>query len=246
MELYEFTIENKTYNFTSANEDINYNGTLYKAIPISRSEISYELEDTGAKIEVSIRETPFNKLIQFSTKKLASVKIYRYPEDILLFTGKIMKVEINYAKQKAILYLGHNYRFENAQIPKRTYSATCPWEFCSKECGLNIADYQFTLETSDFTLIDAKTIKSNKFQNLNFQLIGGYIKTNLDEFQFINSHNGDTIELLMPLIDTNISYILISGGCDKSINTCDSIYHNKKNFGGFPFIPHNNLTSDGF
>lgn len=246
MEIYEFNISGTDYYFTSSNTDITIGSKIYKAIPITRSEISYELKANTAKVKTSLRDAPFNTLVTQSLKDLASVKIYRYPEDILIFYGKITKVQADYAKQEIELYLGNIYDLENTKIPKRTYSPTCPWTFCSKECGLNITDYQFTLLAADITIIDNKHLQADKFRTINYNLTAGYIRTSNDEYHFIINHSSNEIELLLPITNLQFNNILFTGGCDKTKETCKNIYNNLNNFGGFPFIPSNNIATSHF
>ncbi len=74
---------------------------------------------------------------------------------------------------------------------------------------------------------------------------GGWVELDNGEAQYITWHGGDTITLLAALSTWDTGYVLsCRPGCDKSQASCNT-FNNIGNFGGFPYIPYENIYSDG-
>ena len=243
MELYDITFAGQTFRFTSYGEDITVNGLYYQAIPISRNEIDVSLEANGLVFTAPISVDPFRLFVSNPTIKLARIVITKYPELYKIFEGNIIKSEYDYDKREVKITLGSKFYLTEAEVPKRTYSRTCSFDFCGEGCGLDKSNYSFILPEGSFTYSGFE-IKSNLIPTISFFCDGGYIETDKQEYQFIVKKDNDIIYLIRPLV-YEPKQITVIGSCDKTLAMCKQ-YGNEQNFGGFPYIPQKNLYSEGF
>jgi len=248
MELFKITYLKKTYYFTSYKDDITIDNITYTAIPISREEITKGLEENGLKITAPLMIEPFTNMAVQALTELGSVEIARYPQMITLYKGNILKTTRDLGRELITIYVGQKIILSEGQFPTRSYSATCGYNFGEKYCGVNRNNYAFSINSDNFTINEQGTlISSDAFSGKRY-LQGGYIKTNNGFYNYIYQFYSDKneIALLNALPNpTKISSITVYPTCDKSPEAC-SYYNNLDHFGGFPYIPNNNLTTGGF
>jgi len=246
MELYKINHLGKFYYFTSFKEDIKVDNNTYKAIPITRQEITRGLEDNGLKVIAPLKDKPFKQMFLQTISPLSTLEIIKYPENITLYKGRILKVTLDYAKETATLVVSQNVILGNSEFPVRSYSSTCGYNFGDRYCGLVKENFSFFLNDGDFTINkEGSIVESSDFADKRY-LKGGFLIANNKYYSFIIEHNGIDLTLLSPLPNPlAITSIKIIPTCDKSPEAC-SYYNNLDHFGGFPYIPNNNITTGGF
>lgn len=243
MELYDITFMDKEYHYTSYSEDLDVDGTIYKAIPINREEVIIGLDTSSFVFKAPYKYEPFNMLIYNPIVKLGKVRVRSYPLMYKVFEGVIINSSFDYTKHLVTIKVGSLYFIKETEVPKRTFSRECSFDFCDKDCGLNISNYTVVLESNQFDYING-TIKSNDIANIPYSLDGGMVKTEKGEYQWILKRDNDTIYLLKSFLYSP-KKIEIYPTCNKSFDDCNN-YNNTNNFGGFPYIPYKNATTEGY
>lgn len=131
------------------------------------------------------------------------------------------------------------------------YTPTCRADFCDARCTLNPAS--FTVNGHITSVISANqqfTASVGPVAGTNFQFgvvtfTSGRNSGYAVEIETFDGTLG-TITTYLPVpfaLHVNDQVSIISG-CDKTINTCTSIYNNAINFRGEPFIPGANFLFD--
>ena len=246
MELYKIQHFGKIYYFTSHKEDIVVDGITYKAIPIIRQEITRSLDDNGLKVIAPLKNEPFNQMFIQTISTLSKIEITIYPENILLYKGSVLKSTINYEKETITLSIAQNIILSNTEFPNRSYSTTCGYNFGDKYCGIDKENYSFIINSDNFTINETdNSVQSSIFDTKNY-LKGGFLIADDKYYSYIIEHNSNKITLLSTLPNPqSIKKIKVTPTCDKSPQACQ-YYNNLDHFGGFPYIPDNNVTTGGF
>jgi hypothetical protein len=243
MEIYKIQFLNRTYWFNSGNEEVIFQGSLTKPIPISRDEISIELKENGLKVRTIFNIVPFKYFMNTLAINLATLTLFDYASEVKLYDGRIVKADIALDKNDITLYVSPKYILNNATVPNRSYSANCSFNLGDKYCKVNIDNYK--IEINEVNLVNPKELYSPSLINKKY-LTGGYVITNQGERNFIIKHNSSTgvITLLNPFSLSFSSYTVYPS-CDKTPEGC-AYYNNKDRFGGFPFIPNTNISLGTF
>jgi len=246
MELYKIRHLDKTYHFTSHKEDVVVDSITYTSIPIIRQEITRSLEENGLKITAPLKNKPFNQMFLQTISSLSTVEVIRYPENIILYKGNILKATLNYEKETVTLLVSQATILGNSEFPVRAYSPTCGYSFGDRYCGINKENYAFTLNSENFNFnSEGNLVKSAVFSSKNY-LKGGFLIADSKYYSYIIEHNGIELTLLSNLPNPlSIKKIKITPTCDKSPQACN-FYNNLNHFGGFPYIPDNNISTGGF
>ena len=246
MELFNIYVADNTYRFTSNKDDLVANGTIYTAIPISRAEITRGLDDNGLKITAPLTIPPFNTMLLRTVTTLSRIEVLTFPDLYTLYKGEILKTVLDYDKETIIIYVAQNIIIKNNEFPIRSYSPTCGYNFGDRYCGINKGSCAFNLQSGDFTLDSSGTKINSTILGTKNYLKGGFVVANNKYYSFIMEHNSQQITLLNPLPKPNtITSITVTPTCDKSVEACN-YYKNLDHFGGFPYIPDNNIVTGGF
>ena len=246
MELFKIKHFDAHYYFTSYKEDITVGGIVYKAIPITRKEITRSLDDNGLKITAPLTIAPFNKMFVQTVSSLSEIEIIRYPENITLYKGNVLKTTLDYQKETIDIAIAQHIMLGNNEFPNRSYSASCGYNFGDEYCKVNKENYSIIVSSSDFTINnDGSVISSSAFSSVSY-LKGGYLVADSKYYSYIIEQNGSALTLLTALPSPlSILSVTVTPSCPKSLEAC-SYYNNLSHFGGFPYIPDNNLTTGGF
>ena len=246
MELFDIYIADRAYHFTSHKDNLMANGVTYTAIPISRTEVTRGLDDNGLKITAPLTIPPFNTMLLRTVTTLSRVEVLTYPALYTLYKGNILKTVLDYDKETITIYVAQNIIIKNNEFPIRSYSPTCGYNFGDRYCGIDKNTHTFTLQNGDFTLDSSGTIINSPVFNSKNYLKGGFVVANNKYYSYIMKHNTQQITLLnaIPKPETIIN-LSITPTCDKSAEACN-YYNNLNNFGGFPYIPSNNIVTGGF
>ena len=246
MELFNITTGNRDYYFTSNKEDLTADGHTYTAIPISRAEITRGLDDNGLKITAPLTIPPFNTLLLRTVTTLSRIEVLSYPDLFTLYKGNIIKSVLDYDKETITLYVAQNIIIKNNEFPIRSYSSSCGYNFGDEHCGVDKTSVSFHLQGGVFTIKDSGATISSTILGTKSHLLGGFVIANNKYYSYIMGHNNTDITLLTPLPETeNILNVTVTPACDKSLASCN-YYNNLDHFGGFPYIPDNNITTGGF
>jgi len=251
IELYEFTRDSQIWRYTSSDQDVTFQGSVFLAVPIQRPLIE-QSQDPGRKplTLTATRSLSFAaQYVQSPPTDVVSLVIRRYhTEDIdsqtvVVWMGRVINVkfEINEVAIRC------EPIFTSLKRPalRRLYQATCPHVLYGPVCRFVRTGLQ--LDTS-VNVTDGTSLTSVDFtgQPAGFYT-GGFVEwTNegATDKRFILSHTGGGIIINIPFtgLEDGAS-VRVFPGCDHTLNTCVTKFSNEENYGGFPYIPSKNPFS---
>ena len=246
-ELYIFTIGDETFRYSSAENNVAYGGNTYSAEPIVRNEISREFSSESASITLPYDLEPAPRYRVLNPSTTVWVTILK-DTGAVLFYGRVGGCSFDMQKATATLKLVSLQGMLKTKIPSRCYSSGCGFELFDTGCGLAKENFRKALLPTTATVSeDGLSVTSDALtEEPDGYFAGGYVQSGY-EASYIISHAGATVTLLFPLQTYNGSLTLyVYAGCDKFLSTCKEKFDNERNFGGFPFVPTTNPTTEGF
>jgi len=242
LDLYKITFIGNTYFYCSSSEDLQFGADLYHASSIIRSEISTEINNSEVRITAHISTDPVKFFVMSSPSAELSIEIYDYFSGFLLFNGVLTKIIFDREKETSELTFKRKEDYLDSEVPYRTYGNTCSLGLYSPECGVNKSSFSSSFTTYTIST-SRKIITLPGLSSIPKNFIGGYLSIAGKETSYITNQVGDVITIDQPIFSTSGTITLIMG-CNKSISSCESIFNNLINFGGFPFIPAKNPASE--
>ena len=246
-EIYEITYNKKTYYYTNLDYDFEFDGVIYKAKSIKRSNIKRD-------------ENVFSGEMNFSLPKNDDISIIF--RDNELFVPIFIKVygvsRGDISNDKSLLYTGYinssktdeslsdfscntNELFTDKQILRYRYGYGCQNDLYDKKCGLN---------PDDFKTIGTITDIKNKSTSITITLNGvfdenyfknGYVMKDGIFSSTITEYSGNEFKLFQPFYDLKINDIIeVYAGCERTSGNCINKFNNFDNFFGFEHIPNRN------
>ncbi len=247
IEIYEFALGGERYRYCTGDSVITLGGYTYAPAPIERNEISKDFEAESASLTLPISLEPAPRFRILNPSVIVSVSISK-SDGARLFVGRVGSCSFDLKGGKATLKLVSLQGMMKTKIPSRTYSRACSFELFGLGCDLSKETYKTIVLPNQFSADSTKTkITSPLFgaKPAGF-FSAGYVELAW-ELSYILAHEGNQITLLFPLqLLSNQSSLYVYPGCDKTRAACGSKFDNERNFGGFPFIPEVNPTTQGF
>ena len=256
-DLYKITLKNETtLCYTSADFDITYGGSTYKAdnYCIKRGEIS---QQTGLSVDdLTIEFNPgandtvcgINMIKSFvdgyfdgaqlrldmaffkdgwENTPLVLEKVFLGTLDIEEISGSYVKGSVKSPVVKL-----------SCDFPANCYQANCHHALYSDRCGLSKSNFTESTKTKIYCTL---TRPAGYYNGGIIEFIDGQ---NEGFKRAVKVHEDGVITLAMPLFFTPATgdKFSISAGCNKSMDMCKSKFNNIANFGGTPFIPEGDST----
>ena len=244
-ELYRFYIGNTEWLYTSHSEEIVYGGKAYAPIPIERSDFTHEAKKNELTIVMPYDYEPASLFRGFNPPGTLWLEVLS-DAGLYLFVGKVVGCKIKVEKAKAYLKVVSLQTILNSQVPSRTYSFSCSWNLFDENCGVNRGDYTVYLPVNEVSISGNKLTHTSLAGYGDGYFTGGYVESGY-ESSYVVDHTGDTLTLLYPLQTwTQQTNLRLYPGCDKTLSTCRNKFNNEANYGGFPFIPRQNLSTEGW
>lgn len=246
--LYKVTVGPNVWKYTSGEFDVQTATELWKAIPLKRKDLTYDLKNTDLTLTVSSDTPPFDTYKYNTPIVPIEVVVYDYPSMSAKFTGVVVGISYNVTKNVATVKLGSTDAIGNSTCPNRTYGQMCSFTLFDSMCAVPASSFTATIPAGELNWVSGNIFKhpaiagypDGSFRN-------GYILFDTGESQFITNHTGDTITLLGAVFTKDTaSSVDVTYGCNKSKNDCESKFNNLPNFGGFPFIPTKNPVTEGY
>lgn len=251
VELYEFTMDNRSFHYTSANSDINNSGKLYLSVPCNRDKTESTQENEKSALNIMMQNnTDFAKIYHgFPPSSAAYVKIFRFNENdpakerIIVWSGKVVNASFT---ELEVTF--HCERLSTSLVRsglRRLYQLNCAHALYDNSCRVNRFDFR---HEGIVVGIDGLVISlASVGVTTGGYYAGGYIDFNDDGImyrRFIMSHSGLEVKINLPIDQLKIgSRVAIYAGCDHTTGTCKNKFNNLDNYGGFPFIPQKNPMS---
>lgn len=249
VELYQFYSEAfDTYYFTSADEDIDYNGNTYIAIEHmhrSQPELSDEINAQNLVITLPRDNALAKRWIAFVPPRTVWVKILKYhrseigtPEVVTFWQGKVRGVA--FAGNEADLNCQPIDSALNRNGLRRGFGAPCQHMlYDSRTCKVPV---NLFMKPAVITQITSNKLYSPQFVTVVDNLtpapdgwwVGGFVENpTTQELRMITAHTGTEIQIIAPFETLQIGdTINVAAGCNHSAETCRNKFDNIVNYGG--------------
>jgi len=246
--VYKVIVGPNVWLYTSGEFDLQTASEVWKAIPMKRTDLTYELKQTNLTLTTPADLEPFNSFKYNVPILPIKVEVYEYPAMSVRFMGVVTGIKYIVNKNIAEVKLGSTDTIGKTMCPNRTYGQQCSFDLFDELCGLDKNNFTLTLQVSELVW-ESDNIFSHpdlgNYQEGAFSM--GYVLLNTGESQYIVEHTGEKIQLLDTLYTLNkATTIDVVFGCNKSLTQCRDKFNNTPNFGGFPFIPTKNPSTEGF
>lgn len=251
VELYVFGYAGGTFRHTSADRDVEFNGSTYTAQPgLSRSAV----DDTGeiAKSNLTItaaEDFAVSRLFEvYPPSDVVELIIYRahmadLTEAATIWIGRVLSAVWSVGSSQ----LSCESIFSRLRQPglRRPYARNCPHQLYGPVCRAQETSFQ---EVATLNGLDASgfDLSSPAFSaHADGYFAGGKLTIELSpgvvERRGIRTHAGDTITLTHPITGLlATSTVTVSPGCPRTQDVCESRFANLVNFGGFKYMPAKN------
>lgn len=247
VEVYEFARNAKLWRFTSAEADLTFEGDDYTSIPITRTAIESSNEQARNALSLTV------------PRNLEVAALFRIspPTDVIAIT--VRRFHRSEEGDVAVVWIGRvlNVSFEGAKATmscepvsvsvkrqglRRLYQKQCPHALYGPlpGCGVDMEDHRH-----DTTVTSISDVTVQVGSLLSKPYAGGFIQyEDVDgnfERRFIRSFTGTTLTINFPFQGLSPSDpVTVYPGCDHTMETCDTVYVNLPNYGGWPYTPHKN------
>lgn len=234
------------YYYTSADEEISYNGNIYKPIELVRSSPEATREIGAALLELTVpRNTTLAKLWSaFVPARTVWLTVYRYhrsetgsPEVVTFWQGKVRGVTWN-NNLANIQCLPIDAAFSRNGL-RVSYSGTCRHSLYGSRCKVPLNSFK---KEATITAISGNKIYSPQFvtdvDNTTVVPDGWWVAGFLSEpvtsqLAYVTNHVGTEVELLVPIVGLVPGDVVeIAAGCDHKSTTCSGKFANIENYGG--------------
>lgn len=253
VELYYFTYGTEPdafHAYTDAEEDVEYLGVTYRAVPIQRENYSStgSLDKTAMRVRAE-RENEIAKLFKLYPPSQPVVLTIRQghlndldAEFLVIWSGRILGSERD--EDEAIFTVEPTSTSMKRNGLRRNYQLSCPHALYGDQCGANKV-----LATSDvpiLTLTATRLTFAVAWTALDVsKFVGGIVQWDGQfgpEYRTIlRTNNVDTLVLNGPTTGLNVGdTVAVSLGCNHQIGDCQALHANAQNFGGQPWIPLEN------
>ena len=249
VELYEFSLGNYVWRYTSADADQTWNDYTWSAIPLSRSEIEETAEISQATLKMTV--TGDHDVAELYRKAppagVVLLKIRRRhrgdPTDaIVVWMGRVLNCE--WAGHQATLAAEPVYTSIRQTGLRRMYSRSCPHVLYGTSCRVDAAAFAEAVTVNSVNALALGV--SGGHAGTNGWWTGGLLHWNDGTYvrrMGVESHSDGVIRLMAPLwglAEVVPVTVTLYPGCDHSLTMCRERFSNQANFGGFKWIPNVN------
>ena len=252
-ELYTFTRGVFSWRVTSGDEDIDFGGNTYEAIPMTRTKIeaTQDLGKASLKINASRRFSFLDQFIATSPTDVITLTITRIhagdADQAITWKGRVINVKLT--ESEGIITCQSIQTTLKRPGLRRLYQAACPHVLYGGSCKLISSSFAIpatltgvsglTITAAEFSVSIDPTYDPSYF-------VGGFVEfdqSGLITRRFITDHNNGAGTLTLNLSFAGIASgdsVTAYPGCDHTVDTCAGKFNNINNYGGFPFIPVKN------
>jgi hypothetical protein len=249
VELFLFGGSFANFYYTSGPVPVDFEGNTYEPVTIQRSEIGAGTqEDDGLSITVDL---PVGlSLVQIYAFQIAPPRlrltIYRF-HDIADWVPYWQGIVGQFSITGGIAQVRSPSILEVAltgTVPTVYYQTSCNHVLYDVRCGID-RDAWSQIATVD--AINGRTLTLSTIGGLNGQLVGGEAVLGSFESRMITGQFGNDVTVNYPYSSVEIGdAVTIAAGCDLSYRgDCITKFANGPQFGGFVFIPPDNMFETG-
>lgn len=246
IELYRFVREDKCWLYTSGDEDVTFQGELYRARTISRSAFSRNDESGSSEVEVRMdRELSIlSQFLDASSPNPVSIWIYRMhrndPEFAIIFKGVVANAGVEL--EEVALTCKTPLSKEDKLIPREIILRTCPHVLYGNRCRVDPTAYDVATTISSIgSQANQYNLASDGGNPDGWFAAGVLLVVGTGQRGFIQRHQGNQVEVLQAIPGLGPSdSVIVYAGCDRTVETCRDKFNNVAQFGGFPKHPERN------
>lgn len=251
IELFEISLGAETWYLTDAEGDQVVLPNTYQAAAITRTSVQLGKETPAEMIEVTLpSDHPFPKqFIENLPSRRASLTVKRLHRDdgatVVIFKGMVQSVAFTTDGSASSIAVLPLQAAQSRQIPRFTFQGLCNHALFDARCKVASSLFKYTgtanaVSGVTVTVPGLGAAKGSNWAN------GGFVAFGTSEYRFIRSQTGDVLTLWYPFSDTVLNQTVdVFAGCDHSLATCNSKFSNKDNFGGFAFVPLQDIFRKG-
>lgn len=244
IELFWFAVGANNYYYTNNVDDVTFQNTLFKAVPIKRSNLvrTSAVGEDRQQFELSEDLEVARLFIAFPPALPVWVTIYRLHEgenDFFYFwRGRVSSAE----RRDYVCIIDCEPVLSSARKRglRRRFGSQCNHMLYDARCGVSESAYRFdtTIQAINGRTLTVASVNGNA----DGYYAGGRVRlVRSGDLRFIVKHTGNALRLSAPFADAQVGDIVqLYAGCDHRFSTCKNKFNNALNFGGFPFIPTQN------
>jgi hypothetical protein len=244
---YEITLPNGVFRLASGGRNVLIQGNVYLASPIRRGELrSIAGEDETLEVTLPITHPICQRYLQGGVPpKSVFVTVWRKQlrsgEAEMVRSGYADSMSVNVAEHTGTLHV--RSLLDDAseiKLPNETTGRECPHVLYGPNCKVNSALHR-TITTA--TAVDGPFLTLASDGGLpDHALANGFLfHPDSNESMTILAHLGNDITLQLPIVELQSgATVHVFRGCDHTIEVCDSIFANKRRFGGSALMPRGN------
>lgn len=240
IELYKLVQDGTTYAYTSANEDVTYDGDVYTPVTIGRGDIEQADDMNRESLSVTVpRDNPLG-LSLISTMQDTIVSFTLFLQDAgetnAIWKGRVLTAqatdsEITMDCEAVFTSL------KRAGLRGR-YQKRCRHALYGTQCGVNKATHAVA---GTVTAVNGHVLTVTGLTGTTYY--AGMV-TYDGVTRFIINQSGTSLTLSHPIDDLTTAVITdgsaavtLYPGCRLTHSDCNSKFSNTINYGGFPWIP---------
>jgi len=271
--VYVMVAEGETTYWTSAEVPVSLtnspwgNPKEFTPIPIRHSGFTETVELAPFEVEVNIAvdHSKLDNVVTRLALDKATIEIHRCQLDdngeadfltdtFQYFAGEVTNIRIG---ANIVSFTCSNFLFRpNQRLPRYYFQKTCNHIFGSPFCtiDLNTIKANATLTAFNrharYVQFSTASVPATGGSGTSAYFQGGRIEHNSGVKLGIRTStlSGGTFTVYLYYWDKQLESLgqaFIFPGCRKTVDVCTTFFSNLDNFGGFPYVPSNNLAADG-
>ena len=243
--LYEFSLGETFWRYTSGQNDLTLKGAEYTAISIAHEGYTLsgnpDSDDLTIKISTSAEVTALFLATPPSDALYLRIRtLHRGDTEAPVVWSGLVKsgrqsslVEFAFICNSLLSTLNRNGL-------RLSWGRGCPHALYDRACGVDPEDFATSVQVTSMTGV---SITASAIGTLgDGYLAGGYLAFpslyGTTERRAIEGHTGSTIQMLGTTDGIAVGdWITVYPGCDRTTATCQSKFDNLPNYGGFPHLP---------
>lgn len=249
VELFDLSIGNRHYRYTSAEDQIEFNGVIYVPEKLERTNIVHGVEESSATVTLTVSTTNqfaqrFILLLPSSSSRCSITRVHRENGGVTvglpIYSGAVKTVDFVDNALRARINLQSDEAMLGLSFPRFAFSSGCNYQVYDQNCGADPEDHK---HAGIVTASVADTITIQNAGSSGHKFTGGFCRTvGIDEWRMVLEQDGDDLTLLLPFSSSPVGSVVEAfAGCDHQFTgDCAQVFDNVRRFGGWPYTPTQN------
>lgn len=242
IELYAIKLRTGMTYIAACDEDIEYDGQKFIAIPFKRESLVRSMDNITDSCKITLGDVDYALLAYVMNGfdfRGCECTIFRiqYPDSLSdptifqwVFSGFIDEPAFAGGEFTCTVMS----RFPQIDTPNRYYQLSCNSEFGDEECGMDLGTEKAKVIAADGNVLTLDRSFGDGVYRCGVCSVEG-------ESRIINESSGNTVKLNVNFVQPMIGKeVTLNRGCDKTAGMCRK-YGNMKQFSGFPAIPFESI-----